>query len=119
MAGVQPHYSDRVTLVINPLQLLQKDQKDEDARRLRACIYRMTRKSAYLPSALQIGYSSMSKPRNFGAGANGLLAVAKMDGKDVVIKKIRCNDPAARKKCFEVWKLSDGIFSLQTKTLDS
>lgn len=113
MEGVQSPHSGSATLVIDPLQFLLKHQGESDvARRLRASIYRMARKSAYLPHALQIEHSSISNGRGFGAGAHGIVTRAKMQGKDVVIKKILCNDRAIQRKCLEVWNLSSGISSL-------
>ncbi|KAH0830554.1 kinase-like domain-containing protein [Lanmaoa asiatica] len=84
-------------------QFLMKPQESDVARRLRAHIYRMARKSAYLPRALQIAHPSISNKRNLGPGGNGMVMKATMNGRDVVIKEILCGDHTRVKKCLEMF----------------
>lgn len=87
-----------------------KRQESDVERRLRAHIYRMARKSAYLPRALQIGHPSISNKQSLGAGANAMVTKAIMNGRDVVIKEIACGDRATLKKCLEVWTFRTDSF---------
>ena len=89
-----------------------KPQETDVARRLRALIYRMARKSAYLPHALQIAHTSMSHKQILGSGANGSVTKATLDGRAVVIKKILCHDRATQRKCLEVWNFLGGSLPL-------
>lgn len=94
---------------------MKPEESDDVVRRLRANIYRMARKSAYLPHALQIGQPSISNRRNLGAGAHAMVTKAVMNGRDVAIKEIVCSDRAAQRKCLEVWNFLNESLSLQTK----
>lgn len=97
------------------LQFLMKRQELDVARRLRAQIYRMARKSAYLPHTLQIGHPSITNKRSLAGGANARVTKATMNSRDVVIKEISCSDPAAKRKCLEVWNFLNRFLSSQTK----
>ncbi|KAF8136343.1 kinase-like domain-containing protein [Boletus edulis] len=97
---VLPEFEQVVELL---WKFLTKPQEIHDLRRLRAFIYRMARKSAYLPDALRIAHPSISRRRDLGPGAHGLVTRAIMNGQDVVIKKIVCSDPAAQRKCLEMF----------------
>ena len=81
-----------------------KPQGTDVERRLRACIYRMARKYAYLPHALWIAHPSVANRRDLVPGANGWVTVANMGNRDVVIKKMACSDRATRRRCLEVCK---------------
>ena len=91
-------------------------QESNVARRLRALIYRMARKTAYLPHALRIEHPSISNRRDFGAiGGNGMVTMAQMNGRNVAIKKILCRDRARQRECLEVCNIFGAFRSLQTK----
>jgi hypothetical protein len=78
-------------------------QEGNVARRLRALIYRMARKTGYLPQALRIPHPSISNRRALGAGGNGVVTMAQMNGTNVAIKKLLCHNHATQRKCQEVW----------------
>ncbi|KAG9318467.1 kinase-like domain-containing protein [Chiua virens] len=82
--------------------LVNAKEKDVE-RHLRAHIYRMARKSAYLPRALQIARTSISYERTYGPSGNGLAATAIMNGGNVFIKRVMCNGSANLTKCLEMF----------------
>ena len=90
-------------------------QESNVARRLRALIYRMARKTAYLPHALRIPHPSISNKRPLGAGGFGVVTMAQMNGKNVAIKKVLGRNHTTQRQCHEVWISFEWIPFMQTK----
>ncbi|KAG9318468.1 kinase-like domain-containing protein [Chiua virens] len=84
--------------------LVNTKEKDVE-RRLRAHIYRMARKSAYLPRALQIAHTSISHEQALGPSGSSLAMMATMNGRrgNVFIKRVMCNSTASMTKCLELF----------------